>query len=85
MDMLGITRLKILPLLDVGHMHEENLMKPLKLFHPEHQFRQQALPKSSFGTAVNYCIRQHKKLEAFLMDGRLEISNNVVKEQSNLL
>ncbi len=37
---------------------------------------QQALPKSSFGSAVTYCLNQRKKLEAFLLDGRLELSNN---------
>lgn len=35
-----------------------------------------ALPKSLIGTAVNYGISQHKYLERYLMDGRLEISNN---------
>lgn len=34
------------------------------------------LPKSAFGTAVGYCLNQKSKLEAFLLDGRLEIDNN---------
>jgi len=36
----------------------------------------QALPKSAFGTAITYCRNQWKKLEGFLLDGRLEIHNN---------
>lgn len=35
-----------------------------------------ALPKSLLGTAVNYAISQHKYLERYLLDGRLEVSNN---------
>ena len=35
-----------------------------------------ALPKSAFGKAVTYCRNQWDKLEAFMQDGRLEISNN---------
>lgn len=38
--------------------------------------KQQVIPKSSFGSAVTYCLNQRKKLEAFLLDGRLELSNN---------
>jgi transposase/uncharacterized coiled-coil protein SlyX len=34
------------------------------------------LPKSSFGQAINYCLNQWEKLEAFMLDGRLEIDNN---------
>ncbi|MGB9663279.1 MAG: IS66 family transposase, partial [Moorellaceae bacterium] len=34
------------------------------------------LPKSALGQAVNYCLSQKDKLEAFLQDGRLEIDNN---------
>lgn len=36
----------------------------------------QVLPKSVFGQAISYCRNQWSKLEAFLLDGRLEISNN---------
>lgn len=36
----------------------------------------QVLPKSAFGQAISYCRNQWSKLEAFLLDGRLEISNN---------
>ncbi len=35
-----------------------------------------ALPKSSFGKAVNYCLNQWEKLNVFLWDGRLELDNN---------
>jgi transposase len=35
-----------------------------------------ASPKMKIGEAVNYSIRQEKKLRAFLLDGRLELSNN---------
>ncbi len=38
--------------------------------------KKQVLPKSSFGQAINYCLNQWDKLEAYLLDGRLEISNN---------
>lgn len=36
----------------------------------------QVLPKSLFGKAIKYCMGQWDKLEAFMLDGRLEISNN---------
>jgi transposase len=35
-----------------------------------------ALPKSSIGTALTYCLNQWPKLTAFLKDGRLELDNN---------
>lgn len=35
-----------------------------------------ALPKSKLGEAIGYSLRQRKYLESFLLDGRLEISNN---------
>ena len=38
--------------------------------------RPKVLPKSALGQAITYCINQRHKLEAFLMDGRLEIDNN---------
>ena len=36
----------------------------------------EALPKSALGLAVNYSLNQKEKLENYLKDGRLEISNN---------
>lgn len=38
--------------------------------------KEQVLPKSSLGKAINYCLNQWSKLESFMLDGRLEISNN---------
>lgn len=38
--------------------------------------RQECLPKSHLGTAINYCLKQWKPLNSFLLDGRLEIDNN---------
>lgn len=40
------------------------------------QQKSQVLPKSSFGQAINYCLNQWDKLEAFMLDGRLDIDNN---------
>ncbi|MFD0957766.1 IS66 family transposase, partial [Virgibacillus alimentarius] len=34
------------------------------------------LPKSALGKAIKYCRNQWEQLEAFLVDGRLEIDNN---------
>lgn len=34
------------------------------------------LPKSKLGDAIGYSLKQRKYLEAYLLDGRLEISNN---------
>lgn len=34
------------------------------------------LPKSALGKAIKYCKSQWHKLEAFLLDGRLELDNN---------
>lgn len=38
--------------------------------------KKQVLPKSSLGKAINYCLKQWPKLEAFMLDGRIELSNN---------
>jgi transposase len=35
-----------------------------------------ALPKSKLGEAITYCLNQWRKLNAFLLDGRLELDNN---------
>lgn len=35
-----------------------------------------ALPKSALGKAIKYCRNQWDKLNAFLLDGRLELDNN---------
>ena len=34
------------------------------------------LPKSAFGQAITYCLKQWDKLNAFLLDGRLKLDNN---------
>lgn len=34
------------------------------------------LPKSALGQAIKYCLGQWDKLEAFMLDGRLELDNN---------
>ncbi|CCQ95292.1 conserved hypothetical protein [[Clostridium] ultunense Esp] len=36
----------------------------------------QVLPKTSLGKAINYCLNQWNKITAFMLDGRIEISNN---------
>lgn len=38
--------------------------------------KKQVLPKSALGQAIGYCLNQWDKLSNFLLDGRLEISNN---------
>lgn len=38
--------------------------------------KQLALPKSTFGQAITYCLNQWGDLNNFLLDGRLEITNN---------
>lgn len=38
--------------------------------------KQQVLPKSQLGKAIMYCLNQWGKLEAFLLDGQIELSNN---------
>jgi Transposase and inactivated derivatives len=38
--------------------------------------KQKAIPKSHFGIAVTYALRQRRWLETYLLDGRLEIDNN---------
>jgi len=43
------------------------------------QQRPMVLPKSAFGEAINYCLNQWSKLEAFLQDGRLELDNNLAE------
>lgn len=43
----------------------------------------QALPKSTLGEAVNYCLNQWEKLTAYLKDGRLAIDNNLSERAIN--
>jgi len=37
------------------------------------------LPKSALGKAIHYCLNQWDKLQTFMLDGRLEISNNRIE------
>lgn len=37
---------------------------------------QESLPQTHLGKAINYCLKQWKPLNTFLLDGRLEIDNN---------
>lgn len=39
-------------------------------------YKPKVLPKSNLGKAVNYCLNQWSKLEAFLQNGEIELSNN---------
>ncbi|AZV43854.1 transposase [Peribacillus asahii] len=41
-----------------------------------HEQKDRVLPKSSLGKAITYCLNQWNHLEAFLLDGHLEIDNN---------
>lgn len=40
-----------------------------------------ALPKSSFGKAVNYCINNWQHLTEYLSDGDLSIDNNIAEQE----
>jgi hypothetical protein len=41
--------------------------------------RPKTLPKTAIGTAIAYFLNRREKLERFLLDGRLEIDNNLVE------
>lgn len=40
------------------------------------EYKEKVLPKSNLGKAINYCLNQWSKLETFLKDGEIELSNN---------
>jgi hypothetical protein len=40
---------------------------------------EETLPKSPIGGAIAYALKRRKNLEHFLLDGRLEIDNNLVE------
>ncbi len=44
-----------------------------------HDQEPKALPKSALGQAIRYCLNQWNKLQTFMQDGRLEISNNRIE------
>ena len=59
------------------HAHLEHSQPVLDAFSAWlHDQSGKALPKSAFGHAVTYCLNQWDKLEAFMHDGRMGISNN---------
>ena len=39
------------------------------------------LPKSNLGKAIAYALKEWKKLEVYLGDGRVEIANNLVENR----
>ena len=51
----------------------ERLYKAIDIMRPKH------LPQSAFGKAMTYAINQRPELEQYLMDGRIEIDNNLVE------
>jgi len=58
--------------------HRLETSKPLLLeyFAWAEKLQPGVLPKSKLGDAIGYSLRQRKYLESYLLDGRLEISNN---------
>jgi transposase len=53
------------------------VMEQLKSYLLDH--RDQVLPKSSIGQAINYALNRWKYMERYLEDGKLEIDNNLVE------
>jgi transposase len=51
----------------------ERLYKAIEIMRPKH------LPQSAFGKAMTYASNQRPELEQYLMDGRIEIDNNLVE------
>lgn len=58
------------------HEKRQELAKPLLDEFLSYLHAVKASPKSGFGRAVYYTLQQWKYLERYLLDGRLEISNN---------
>lgn len=65
---------------DPTERHDQRLEKsrPILDLFPAWLYEQKdfVLPKSALGLAITYCLNQWKHLEAFLLDGYLEIDNN---------
>ena len=64
---------------DPTERHEQRLEKSrpiLDLFQHGFMNKKISFPKSALGIAITYCLNQWKHLEAFLLDGYLEIDNN---------
>lgn len=55
--------------------------KPIvkKFFKKIHELHSVSLPKSRFGEAINYAYNQESKLKTYLVDGKIEISNNAAE------
>ena len=51
----------------------ERLYAAIAIMRPKH------LPQSAFGKAMTYAINQRPELERYLVDGRIEIDNNLVE------
>ena len=60
------------------HVARQERSRPvLEAFHAGLlEMQPKVLPKTSTGKAIQYCLNQWAKLVAFLLDGRLELSNN---------
>ena len=58
------------------HAKRQKLSKPVLEEFFAWQEELNAVPKTALGVAVRYTLSQRKYLERYLMDGRLEISNN---------
>ena len=65
-------------LLTPGNRHKERQRLSKPLFDEFYDWIEQlnALPNSLLGKAIHYAKSQKKYLERFMLDGRLEISNN---------
>jgi transposase len=67
---------------DVKLMREQEsnpILDNLKVWLDKEQLL--ALPKSAFGTAVNYCLNNWNGLTAYLQDGDLTIDNNAAERE----
>lgn len=63
--------------LELRHKQARPIMEELKEWLLEN--RDQVLPKSSIGEAINYALNRWKYMERYLDDGKLEIDNNLVE------
>ena len=63
-------------------MREEEskpLLDKMKAWLDDHSLS--ALPKSTFGKSVNYCLNNWKELNNFLLDGDLRLDNNLAEQE----
>ena len=61
---------------DERHKQRQELSRPLMDEFFQWLIKLDALPKTPLGIASGYALKQRKYLESYLLDGRLEISNN---------